>query len=152
MFMVERRAPSGTTGILRSLLVERREKLLLEGVDPRAHVAHRAVAEEGHGAVRHLALVSISAHRTPRCPGQMRSLFKGSGMMTWSTLGFEGISPSCEVGDAAEAARFLVDRSGYLDGAGKSGLTSMKASAAMIEAASLPFMSQRAAAIDPARP
>ena len=34
-------------------------------------------------------LVSISAHQTPRWPRQIRSLFSGSGMMTWSTRGLE---------------------------------------------------------------
>ena len=56
MFMVERRAPSGTTGIRGPLAVERREKLALEGLQHGAHVAHRAIAEKRHRAMRHLAL------------------------------------------------------------------------------------------------
>jgi hypothetical protein len=47
-----------------------------------------------------------------------------------------------EIGDTAVTARFLVRRRADLDGAGKSGQTARKASAAMTEAAMPPFMSQ----------
>ncbi len=49
-------APSGTTGMRVCLRSSAGKQLVLEGVQHRAHVAHRAVAEERHRAVRDLAL------------------------------------------------------------------------------------------------
>ena len=84
--------------------------------------------------------VSSSAHQTPRWPRQTRSLFRGSGMMTWSTRA----KWPCrrEVGDAAVAAGLLVGGGGDLDRAGKVGAERRKASTATIAAARPPFMSQ----------
>ena len=87
--------------------------------------------------------VSISAHQTPRWPRQMRSLLSGSGMMTCCDAVGREIALLGEVGDAAIAAGLLVGGAGDLDGAGEvRDRVSMNASAAMIEVARPPFMSQ----------
>ena len=89
MFMVERRAPSGTTGMrvcLRSSAgnsssskASSTAPMWRTAQSPRNGIEPCAISP----------LVSISAHQTPRWPRQMRSLLSGSGMMTWSTRGFE---------------------------------------------------------------
>ena len=56
MFMVERRAPSGTTGMRVCLRSSAGNSSSSKASQHRAHVAHRAVAEERHRAVRDLAL------------------------------------------------------------------------------------------------
>ena len=73
-------------------------------------------------------MVSISAHHTPRWPMQTRSTLSGSGMMTWSTRGREKKPLPGQPGDAAIAARFLVDRARDLQRARQAGCRSRAAS------------------------
>ena len=56
MLRVERRAPSGTTGMGSRLSASAGNSSRLEGCQHRRHVAHGAVAEERHRAVGDLAL------------------------------------------------------------------------------------------------
>ena len=119
MFMVERRAPSGTTG----MRVRLRSSAGNSSSSKAASTAPMwRTAQSPRNGIEPCAispLVSISAHQTPRWPRQMRSLLSGSGMMTWSTLRLREIALARQIGDAAEAAGFLVGRAGNLDRAGK---------------------------------
>ena len=64
-------------------------------------------------------------------------------MMTWSTRGWEKQPLPGQVGDAAVAARFLVDRARDLERAREARMPlSSSVSTATIAAASPPFMSQ----------
>ena len=115
MFRVERRAPSGTTGMRVRLLVERREQLLLEGLEHRAHVAHRAIAEERHRAVRDLALGLDLGPPDAAMAEADAVLVERLGDDDVVDPRLREIALLGQVGDAAEAAGFLVDRAGNLD-------------------------------------
>ena len=89
MFRVERRAPSGTTG-MRVCFLSRAGNSSASKASITAPMWRTAQSpRNGIEPCAISPLVSISAHQTPRWPRQMRSLLSGSGMMTWSTRGFE---------------------------------------------------------------
>ncbi len=85
MLIVEARAPSGTTGI-----AVRRAASAGCSVSSISAITAPIwrTAQSPRNGIDPCAMrpkVSTSAHQTPRWPRQTRSLFSGSGMMTWST-------------------------------------------------------------------
>ena len=124
------------------LAVEGREKLFLEGVKHGAHVTHRTVAEKRHGAVGDLALRLDL--RPPHAAMAETDTVLVERLRNDDVVDFRlrEVTLARQIGDTAKAARFLIDGSRNLDRSGESGLTSMKASTAMMDAASPPFMSQ----------
>ena len=85
MLSVEARAASGTTGIAvrRAASAGNRLASISAITAPMCRTAQSPRNGIEPCAIR--PKVSSSAHQTPRCPRQTRSLFSGSGMMTWST-------------------------------------------------------------------
>ena len=101
------------------LAVERRVKLVLEGLQHGAHVAHRAIAEKRHRAMRHLALGLDLGPPDAAMAEADAVLVQRFGNDDVVDLGLREIALLRQIGDAAEAARFLVDRAGNLDRARK---------------------------------
>ena len=91
MLSVDSFAPSGTTGMSVFLLF----RIGYSSFSKRSSNACMClIALSPSKGIEPWAIfpnVSISAHQTPLCPKQIRSLFRGSGMITWSILGLAKI-------------------------------------------------------------
>ncbi len=141
-FKVERRAPSGTTGIMVCFWSNAGKSFC--SISSKKELMCR-IAESPRNGIEPCAIlpnVSTSAHHAPRWPRQTRSTFKGSGIITWSTRGFEknpfsakkATPPYPPVSSSTVPEISITPE--------KSIPSSRMASIAITEAASPPFMSQ----------
>jgi hypothetical protein len=121
---------------------QRGKQLASNLLQHRAHVADGAVAEERHRAVRDAAMgldLGPPDAAMAQADAVLVQRFGDDDVLDASARNSRALR---QIGDAAIAAGFLVGGAEISIAAGKSGKVSMKASAAMIEAASPPFMSQ----------
>ena len=108
MFMVERRAPSGTTGMRVRLRSSAGNSSSSKAAMHRAHVAHGAVAEERHRAMRDLALGLDLGPPDAAMAEADAILVERLGNDDVVDAGLREVALARQVGDAAEAAGFLV--------------------------------------------
>ncbi len=110
MLKVDWRAPSGTTGISRALGRQQRKQFALEGFDHSAHMAHGAVAEKRHRAVGDAPHGFDLGPPDATMAEAYAVLVQRLGDDDVIDAGFGEKSLAGKMGDAAEAAGFLVDR------------------------------------------